>query len=70
MKILLAFILWLGVPHIPIPEKPVRHKYRHAITNQFIEADSILIYRNGFAMIYLNGKHVLTCWEENLIELN
>ena len=66
MKILLFIILLTGIPYTP-DYTPKRNKVlTHVPTGKVITYDRKEVNERGFAKIYLNGRHVLTCWDENL----
>lgn len=66
MKLIITIILFTVIPYVP--EKPTKRKQvvTHAPTGKVIIFDRKEVDDRGFAKIFLNGSHVLTCWDENL----
>lgn len=66
MKLIITIILFTGIPYVP--ERPTNRTQvvTHALTGEVIIFDRKEVDDRGFAKLYLNGTHFLTCWDENL----
>jgi hypothetical protein len=68
MKLLLYILLMTCLALGARNNQPPSKQTRIHLTGRVVVFDRMEVDDRGFAKLYLNGTHFLTCWEENLSE--